>query len=98
MEARQEVREITFVPAAEADLKNGERIFRQECLDCHALTQGEGEASWLGSPGFQTSYSDALSPRIRSSTAIRSRPRVRMSLVMRKQYLYFSWLSATARW
>ncbi len=60
MESRQEVREITFVPAAEADIENGERIFNEECTDCHGLTRWEGETPWLGGPGFQQIYSDAL--------------------------------------
>ena len=60
LESREEVREITFVPSSDPDPENGERIFREECTDCHGLTFEDSEASWLGSPGFQETYGDAL--------------------------------------
>ncbi len=60
LESREERRDITFVPSTDPDPENGERIFREECADCHGLTRYEGEASWLGSPGFQQTYSDAV--------------------------------------
>ena len=60
LEGREEVREIDFVLSADPDAGNGERMFQEECTDCHALTRDEGEAPWLGSSGFQETYSDAL--------------------------------------
>jgi mono/diheme cytochrome c family protein len=60
LEARQEIREITFEPSAEPDPVNGKRLFEEQCTDCHALTRDEGDAPWLGSAGFQQTYSDAL--------------------------------------
>jgi len=60
LEGRQEVREIDFVLSADPDPAVGKVLFEEECVDCHALTADGGEASWLGSPGFQETYSDAL--------------------------------------
>jgi mono/diheme cytochrome c family protein len=60
LEAREEIREITFVLADNPDPVNGERIFQGECIDCHALTLEAGDAPWLGDPGFHKTYSDAL--------------------------------------
>ena len=60
LEARQEVREVTFVIAEGADAEAGDELFREECTDCHGLSREESEASWLGDPGFQSSYDDAL--------------------------------------
>lgn len=60
LEAREEIREVTFEPAESPDPVNGERIFQAECVDCHALSSEGGDAPWLGSPGFQQTYSDAL--------------------------------------
>lgn len=59
LEAREEVREITFAMAPAVDVARGEEIFREECLDCHALSREEGDAPWLGDPVFQDTYSDA---------------------------------------
>jgi mono/diheme cytochrome c family protein len=60
LEARREVREVSFVVSEAADAGRGEEIFTAECIDCHGLTREEGEAPWLGDPGFQKTYSDAL--------------------------------------
>ena len=43
-----------------ADPLNGKRLFEKHCSTCHSVTQAGGESSWLGSPGFQQTYSDAL--------------------------------------
>ena len=60
LEAREEIREVTFALISNPDPSNGERIFQDECADCHSQTSEGGEAPWLGSPGFQETYSDAL--------------------------------------
>lgn len=60
LEARVEVREVTFELAESPDPVNGERIYQAECVDCHALTSEAGDAPWLGSSGFKATYSDAL--------------------------------------
>jgi mono/diheme cytochrome c family protein len=60
LEARQEIREVSFVVAEGADAETGDELFREECIDCHGLSREESEASWLGDPGFQSSYDDAL--------------------------------------
>ncbi len=60
LESRREIRELEFVMSAAPDVANGERIFNAECTDCHALTRDGVEAPWLGDPGFQATYSDAL--------------------------------------
>jgi mono/diheme cytochrome c family protein len=60
LEAREEIREVSFVLSEDADAGEGEMIFRNECVDCHGLSREEGEAPWLGDPGFQRTYRDAL--------------------------------------
>ncbi len=60
LEAREEIREPDFVLSPAVDSENGERIFSEECTDCHALSPQEGDAPWLGSTGFQRTFSDAL--------------------------------------
>lgn len=60
LEARTEVRPLDFLPVDDPDPVNGERLFQEECSDCHALTREAGDAPWLGSSGFQATYSDAL--------------------------------------
>ncbi|MDH3255419.1 MAG: cytochrome c, partial [Acidobacteriota bacterium] len=60
LEGREEVRDIDFVLSADPDPAAGKILFEEECTDCHAMTADEGEASWLGSSGFQETYSDAL--------------------------------------
>lgn len=51
---------IAFVPTAGADAAQGKRLFEESCSTCHGLTQGSGDSSWLGSPGFQETYTDAM--------------------------------------
>ena len=60
LEQRVEKRGVTFVHAEGADAQNGQRIFEEECVDCHSTRSGDGEAPWLGGGGFQQTYSDAL--------------------------------------
>ena len=60
LESRTEVREVTFEPEADPDVENGRLLFESECTDCHVLSAAGGEAPWLGSPGFQATYSDSL--------------------------------------
>jgi mono/diheme cytochrome c family protein len=57
---RTESREVTFVVNPTADPVNGKRLYEKNCSSCHSVTQAGGESSWLGSPGFQQTYSDAL--------------------------------------
>ena len=60
LEARQEVVMPDFTLAEDADRENGARIFQDECTDCHSLDAAGSDAPWLGSAGFQQTYSDAL--------------------------------------
>jgi mono/diheme cytochrome c family protein len=60
LEARREIREISFEYSQAADAQAGESLFREECIDCHGLTFEESETPWLGDPGFQATYDDAL--------------------------------------
>jgi mono/diheme cytochrome c family protein len=57
---RTESREVRFVVNPTTDPVNGKRLFEKHCSTCHSVTQAGGESSWLGSPGFQQTYSDAL--------------------------------------
>lgn len=60
VEARGATRAVAFRLSATADAANGKRLFEAQCVTCHGLAQGAGEAPWLGGPGFQAAYSDAL--------------------------------------
>jgi len=60
LEGRATAREIAFVPATTADPSNGKRLYEESCSACHGVSRGAGESPWLGGPGFQETYSDAL--------------------------------------
>jgi mono/diheme cytochrome c family protein len=58
--SRTETREISFRMSDDPDPANGELLFDAECTACHSLTREGTDAPWLGSPGFQATYSDEL--------------------------------------
>lgn len=60
LERRERVRQVAFDAGRATDPVKGRRLFDESCSTCHGLTQGVGDAPWLGGPGFQETYSDAL--------------------------------------
>lgn len=60
LEARGQARSISFTVAPQADFARGRRLFEENCSTCHSLLAGGGDSSWLGSRGFQETYSDEL--------------------------------------
>src|SRR3989338_4263890 len=58
LEARGEKKKTTFVLSKSANPENGRKLFEANCTSCHTISGGGGNAPWLGSPGFQETYTD----------------------------------------
>jgi cytochrome c1 len=56
-----ERRMVDFAPAPTVDEENGKMLFEENCSACHGVARDADVCcSWLGAPGFQQTFSDAL--------------------------------------